>query len=97
MNAFKNPLDPENIDIQKAIRKWVTEQLKLDSSKHINIIEHRCTEASCVHAETVISVSNGQDTEGGTFYKIAKPLVFIRKIDIALMQVLPMQPKPHRH
>lgn len=97
MNAFKNPLDPENIEIQKAIRKWVTERLKLDDSQHIDIIEHRCTEASCVHAETVISVSNARNTEGGIFYKIAKPLVFIRKIDIALMQVLPTQPNPHQH
>lgn len=105
MNAFKNPLDPENIEIKKAIRKWVNERLKLDDSEHIDIIEHRCTEASCVHAETVISVSNARNTvlasrelgEGGTFYKIAKPLVFIRKIDIALMQQIGTKPKPHQH
>lgn len=97
MNVFKNPLDPENIEIKKAIQKWVIERFKLENSVQIEIIEHRCTEASCVHAETVISVLNVRDTEGVAFYKIAKPLVYIRKIDIALMQKVAAKPKPHQH
>jgi hypothetical protein len=97
MNVFKNPLDPENIEIKKAIQKWVIERFKLENSVQIEIIEHRCTEASCVHAETIITVSSASGTEGGAFYKIAKPLVFIRKIDIALMQKIEAKPKRHQH
>ena len=94
MNAFKNPLDPENIHIRTAIRKWVIDRFKLDESADIGIVEHNCSEASCVHAETVISVLN---TEGGHFYKIAKPLVFVRKIDVSLMQQMSAKPQAHRH
>ena len=94
MTKFTNPLDPENIQIKKAIRQWVMARFKLDESVEINIIEHQCTEASCVHAETVISFEN---TEGGQFYKIAKPLVYIRKIDISLMQKVLTKTVVHRH
>ena len=94
MNAFKNPLDPENIQIKKAIRKWVIDRFKLAESADIGIVEHNCSEQSCIHAETVISVLN---TEGGHFYKIAKPLVFVRKIDVSLMQPMFVKPQVHRH
>ena len=94
MTTFKNPLDPENIEIKKAIRQWVISRFKLDESVEIGIIEHQCTEASCVHAETVISFEN---TEGGDFYKITKPLVYIRKIDVSLMQKVLTKTAVHRH
>ena len=97
MKAFKNPLDPENIDIKKAIRQWVIARFKLDDSVVIGIVEHGCTEASCVYAETVISLENGVFTEGGRFFKITKPLVYIRKIDIALMAETAVKPTVHRH
>ena len=94
MNRFRNPLDPDNIQIKTAIQQWVTDRFKLTDSTKIEIIEHACSEPSCVHAETVISIQN---TEGGIFYKITKPLVYIRKIDIALMQQMPTKPLTHRH
>ncbi len=94
MATFTNPLDPENIAVKKAIRQWAIERFRLDASVEIGIIEHSCTEPSCVHAETVISVEN---TEGGGFYKIAKPLVYIRKIDVALMQKMSTKITQHRH
>ena len=94
MTKFTNPLDPENIQIKKAIRQWIIARFKLDESVDIGIIEHQCTEASCVHAETVISFEN---TEGREFYKIAKPLVYIRKIDVALMQKTSSKNILHRH
>jgi hypothetical protein len=91
---FKNPLDPENIQIKTAIRQWVIARFKLDESVQIDIVEHQCSEASCVHAETVISVNY---TVGGLFFKITKPLVYIRKLDVSLMQQLPTKPQGHRH
>ena len=104
MTKFTNPLDPENIQIKKAIRQWVMARFKLDESVEINIIEHQCTEASCVHAETVISFENTVEErnpeasgKGGQFYKIAKPLVYIRKIDVALMQKVLTKTVVHRH
>ena len=111
MTTFTNPLDPENIEIKKAIRQWVIERFKLDVSVKIDIMEHTCSEASCVHAETVISVENTVEErnpdsfvqgtpfggKGGDFYKIAKPLVYIRKIDVALMQKVVSKTMQHRH
>ena len=95
MKTFNNPLDPENIQIKKAIRQWVLDRLKLDVSATIEIIENTCTEPNCVFAETLIAVSN---TEGGdVFYKMSKPLVFIRKIDVALMQKMSTKPLFHKH
>ena len=104
MTTFKNPLDPENIEIKKAIRQWVIDRFKLDAGVKIDIVEHRCAESSCVHAETVISVENTEgvlnpETIGKkeVFYKIAKPLVYIRKIDVALMQKMSTKITQHRH
>jgi hypothetical protein len=104
MTTFTNPLDPENIAIKKAIRQWVIDRFKLDVSVKIDIMEHTCSEASCVHAETVISVQNTVEErnpdsfgKGGDFYKIAKPLVYIRKIDVALMQKVVSKTMQHRH
>ena len=104
MTTFKNPLDPENIEIKKAIRQWVISRFKLDESVEIGIVEHQCMEASCVHAETVISIENTVEErnpeasgKGGEFYKIAKPLVYIRKIDISLMQKVLTKTAVHRH
>ncbi len=94
MAIFKNPLDPENIEVRKAIRQWVIARFNLDESVVIGIIEHQCAEASCVHAETVISINN---TEGGQYFKIAKPLVYIRKIDITFMAQMPEKITLHRH
>ncbi len=94
MAKFTNPLDPENIALKKAIQQWIIARFKLDETVDIRIVEHACTEASCVHAETVISIEN---TEGVTNYKIAKPLVYIRKIDITLMQKMLSKTVLHRH
>ena len=71
MKKFNNPLDPDDLKIRAAIKLWTIDFLKLETPTEIEIIEHLCTEASCLHAETVIKVEN---TEGSSFFKIAKPL-----------------------
>ncbi len=104
MTTFTNPLDPENIEIKKAIRQWVIDRFKLDAAVKIDIVEHQCSESSCVHAETVISIENTVEVRnpetigrGGEHYKIAKPLVYIRKLDVALMQQMLAKAALHRH
>ena len=83
MKKFINPLDPNDLNIKAAIKKWAFDFLQLDDAAQLDIVEHICSEASCLHAETVLKV---EYTEGVHFYKIAKPLTFIRKIDIQNMK-----------
>jgi hypothetical protein len=83
MKKFINPLDPNDLNIKAAIVKWTFDYLKLDDAAQIDIIEHICSNASCLHAETSLKVENW---EGVHFYKIAKPLTFIRKMDVQSMK-----------
>lgn len=94
MKKFINPLDPDDLKIKAAIQQWTFDFFKLDASTRIDITEHLCTEASCVHAETVVKLS---DTEGVHFFKIAKPLTFIRKIDVQNMKQINNDLVVHKH
>jgi hypothetical protein len=94
MKKFINPLDPEDLNIKAAIKKWAFDSLKLDDATQIDITENLCSEASCVYAETVIKVEN---TEGVHFYKITKPLTFIRKMDVQNMKKMDAQTIQHTH
>ena len=94
MNAFKNPLDPDNLKAKDLLKKWLSTKLKLEATAHIDITEYQCADPGCLHAETVFKVSELLNTpsqrdafgrginEGVRIYKIAKPLVFIRQWDI---------------
>jgi hypothetical protein len=94
MKKFINPLDPDDLNIRAAIRQWTIDFLKLEASTELEIIEHLCTEANCLHTETVIKVEN---TEGSLFYKIAKPLTYIRKLDVQSMTKINAATSAHRH
>lgn len=94
MKKFINPLDPDDLKIKAAIQQWTIDFFKLNESTDIDITEHLCTETSCVHAETVVKVSN---TEGVYFYKIAKPLTFIRKLDVQNMKEMTTTNVLHKH
>ena len=94
MKKFINPLDPEDLKIKAAIQQWTLDFFKLNDATAIEITEHLCTEASCVHAETVVKLS---DTEGVHFFKIAKPLTFIRKADVQNMTQINNGLVIHRH
>ena len=98
MTKFTNPNDPNNTQIHSVLKRWISEKLNLNEGTVIEIEEHGCTEASCVHAETFFHIKNGENTEGGaSFYKIAKPLVFIRKWDIDGMKKIEKISLTHRH
>lgn len=119
MKKFNNPLDPDDLNIRAAIKQWTIDFLKLDATAEIEIIEHLCAEASCLHAETVIKIQNTEgssdvgrvvetqnskpktqnieNTEGSLFFKIAKPLTFIRKLDVQNMKAIATANMVHRH
>ena len=94
MKKFINPLDPDDLKIKAAIQQWTFDFFKLNEATTVEITEHLCTEASCVHAETVIKLS---DTEGVHFFKIAKPLTFILKIDVQNMKEIHNGLVIHKH
>ncbi len=94
MKKFINPLDPEDLKIKAAIQQWTLDFFTLNDATSIEIAEHLCSESSCVHAETVIKLSN---TEGVHFFKIAKPLTFIRKVDVQNMKEMNNDLVTHKH
>jgi hypothetical protein len=75
---FKNPLDPDNSAIRKAIKQWISEKMSLDTSITITITELNCCGETCPHIETIITVW----TEKPEIIKVAKPLIYVRKHDI---------------
>ena len=99
MNAFKNPLDPDNLKAKDLLKKWLSTKLKLEATAHIDIIEYQCADQSCLHAETVFHVFETPNTEGWSrIYKIAKPLVFIRRWDIdAITESIESKNLVHKH
>lgn len=98
MNQFKNPLDPDNLKAKDLLKKWLSTKLNLGATAHIDITEYQCADPGCLHAETVFHVFESQNTEGGENYKIAKPLVFIRKWDIdAITQTTESKSAVHKH
>jgi hypothetical protein len=96
MNKFKNPLDPENIQIKALLKQWIIAKFQLKKTVDIEIIEHNCSEASCVHAETTISIAHIENTEK-EHYKISKPLTFIRKWDMEALKKVNSPHNSHRH
>jgi hypothetical protein len=91
MKKFNNPLDPDDLNIKAAIRTWTFDFLKLTPDFELEIIEHECSDASCLHAETVLKIKPSlrgiEATEGvERFFKIAKPLTFVRKLDVQHMK-----------
>ena len=102
MKKFTNPNDPENVQLKSTLKRWISEKLVLSQEAVIEIEEHNCTEVSCVYAETVFTIKNTPDVSGQVegvmdFYKIAKPLVFIRKWDIEVMKRSTIKLVVHKH
>ena len=96
MNRFKNPLDPENNQIKSLLKQWISAKFQLNDTDDIEIIEHNCSEASCVHAETSITITHSENTEKD-HYKISKPLTFIRKWDMDALKKVNSPYNSHRH
>lgn len=109
MNQFKNPLDPDNLKAKDLLKTWLSTKLKLGSTAHIEITEYQCADPGCLHAETIFQVfdavkahdvtaSRAWQEEDSRDYKIAKPLVFIRRWDIdSIVQVTGSKSAAHKH
>lgn len=95
-SIFKNPLDPENVQIKALLKNWIIQKLQLSDDTPVSIQEYGCTSAGCVHAETIFTISPNWSASQ-EFYKISKPLIFIRKWDMDSLQKINTTHTPHQH
>jgi hypothetical protein len=94
MQKFINPNDPDNLQTIA----WIERQTRLLLETEVGTIsveELSCNEAGCLHATSVICWANDLDIK---YFKIPKPLVFIRKrdIEVALKESVIQKPL-HQH
>ena len=79
---FINPRDPDNKIINSKILEWVLTFKEIPRDAHVTTREVTCNDPGCNHTDTYITI------EGANAFKkelmIRKPLVYIRKWDIAL-------------
>lgn len=75
---FKNPLDPQNLQITKAIKTWATELYQLPDEVVITVAELKCCGEDCPHIETVITIWEAEPKR----LRVQKPLVYVRKHDL---------------
>ncbi|MEY4937631.1 MAG: hypothetical protein RIS64_3990 [Bacteroidota bacterium] len=94
MQKFINPNDPNNFQTIAWIEKQVRILLETEAGI-ISIEELSCHDSSCIHATSVICWANELDIQ---YFKISKPLVFIKKRDIELALKQSIFQKPlHQH
>ena len=103
-NGFQNPNDPDNSQIKSAIRQWLLAYLEKEQKENANVAEKnqyridinefRCSDSGCLHTETILTVVS---SENQRFFKIAKPLVFIRKWDFQQLTEVQSNSSGHQH
>lgn len=79
---FVNPADPDNILLKAKIALWIKEKLKLQSEPELSVVEIPCGQDNCPCIQTQIILS----APFSHTFQIGKPLVYIRKWDIQLLQ-----------
>lgn len=82
MQTFINPRDPTNEIITQKVIEWVRHKFSVSPEIEVFVTEISCADPHCVCKETQIRILN----ESILVKKIAKPLTFIRKWDIELLQ-----------
>jgi hypothetical protein len=94
MQKFINPNDPNNFQTIIWIEKQVRTLLETDLGT-ISVEELSCNDSSCIHATSVICWANELDIR---YFKIFKPLVYIKKRDIeAALKQYVLQKPLHQH
>ncbi len=94
MQKFVNPNDPNNIQTIAWIEKQARILLETEVGT-ISVEELSCNDSSCIHATSVICWANESNIE---YFKISKPLVFIKKRDIEVAMKQSIFQKPlHLH
>jgi hypothetical protein len=103
MKAFINPHDPDNTALKITLTDWLKTKLALNDDTEVSIHEHLCSEPNCIHAETIFRVENTVEArnpdasgKGVNFYKITKPIVYVRKWDLDGLKKIDM-PTVHTH
>jgi len=81
---FKNPHDPDNIIITAKIQEWVRLKMGLGMDTMVQVIELNCIDPGCMDKETRIIVT--RPDEPGIQYRVHKPIVYVRKLDIDHLQ-----------
>ncbi len=78
---FTNPNDPDGTQLKATLQRLVWEAVPAWQGAAMVWEEHECKDDACLHAQTTLRVT----TPGGAVWETGfyKPLVFIRKGDIA--------------
>ena len=76
---FVNPNDIGNTKLYKHIEQWVKAKFSLSDAAEIVVSEIKCTDPGCPDIDTFIYV---KELDVQKKYRIAKPLVYVRKWDI---------------
>jgi hypothetical protein len=83
---FINPNDAGNAKLYKHIEQWVKAKFNLSEAAEITVSEIKCADAGCPDIDTYIYVKDQNEQKK---YRIAKPLVYVRKWDIdGMIEVL---------
>jgi len=77
---FRNPFDNDNVTITKKVKEWTTSHFTLSINDIVLVSEVNCVEPNCPDYETEIIIVKSQGTRH--YYKIRKPLTYLRKWDI---------------
>ncbi len=97
MTTFSNPLDPQNERLFITLTQWLKEKFAFSNEAILEFNELKCAESSCIHHETAIKVTEPHQPNAPYFFKIAKPLIYIRRWDIDALKPLPSAPVGHTH
>jgi len=76
---FTNPNDKANSKLHVLIGQWVREKFSLAVEAEISVTEIKCADVGCPDIDTYIHIKQGEQLQK---YRIAKPLVYVRKWDI---------------
>ena len=76
---FVNPNDTANIRLHQLIRTWVKDKFALEEPLELLVSEIKCTDPGCPDIDTYITVIKDDQSRK---FRIAKPLVYVRKWDI---------------
>lgn len=109
---FYNPNDASNAAQLAAIRTWLTAYFQKNGVDtgggafsenldfELTVEEQHCGASGCLHTETLLAVSFYDEAENlkKMYFRIKKPLVFIRKFDFEQLQSVDSpQSGAHRH
>jgi hypothetical protein len=78
--AFTNPNDPKNVSLLLKLKEWLVKHFHFSGELEISYSEMRCADPACPCVQTFLKVA--LPTGEQKSYRIGKPFVYIREIDI---------------